>query len=487
MMMGGMHRGGKESRFDSPPCGHGVTACGSTLLFLALATVSSCATYAAKPIDPERTAEDFEARGLNSDELTRWLRDEAHVESAVPHTAWTLTELSFVAFYWHPDVLVARMHAETVTAGITTAAQRPNPTLGLDTEYASNAGVGVEPWILGFKLDFPIETGDKRELRSEVARIGARIAENEAYATAWRVRIGVRRALAEVVLADAALDLARSERELRDERERILEQRYAAGEISRPDLTAARIEATQAAIASQTAEARTREMRGALAEALGAPAAALDGATFAWPSLDVLPEPPPAQSARREALHQRLDVAHALLEYDLSEKTLQLEIEKQYPDVQLGPGYAWDQGQNKYSIGVSVPLSLMNQNEGPIAAAEAGRRETEARFLAIQARAIGQIDAALRDYHERRSVLDGTTRLAQAVRAQLVAAQARFDAGDADRFGVIETRAQVAAIERQRFEALREAQFALGALEEVLQRPLGEPEREHGAPQAMKP
>ena len=41
------------------------------------------------------------------------------------------------------------------------------------------------------------------------------------------------------------------------------------------------------------------------------------------------------------------------------------------PDVHLNPGYQFDQGDNKWSIGLTFDLPILNQNQGPIAEAKA--------------------------------------------------------------------------------------------------------------------
>jgi outer membrane protein TolC len=64
-----------------------------------------------------------------------------------------------------------------------------------------------------------------------------------------------------------------------------------------------------------------------------------------------------------------------LAEYNASQSALQLEIAKQYPDIHLNPGYEFDQGDNKWSPGLTVTLPILNQNKGPIAEAEAKRTE----------------------------------------------------------------------------------------------------------------
>ena len=95
---------------------------------------------------------------------------------------------------------------------------------------------------------------------------------------------------------------------------------------------------------------------------------------------------------RRTALTSRADVLGALAEYAASQAALQLEIAKQYPDIHLQPGYEFDQGDNKWGIGVSLELPVLNQNQGPIAEAKAKREEAAAKFTELQAKVMGEID-----------------------------------------------------------------------------------------------
>jgi outer membrane protein TolC len=53
-----------------------------------------------------------------------------------------------------------------------------------------------------------------------------------------------------------------------------------------------------------------------------------------------------------------------LQDYTASQAALQAEIAKQYPDLRLGPGYDWDQGDHKWLLlGISLTLPILNRNE----------------------------------------------------------------------------------------------------------------------------
>ena len=94
------------------------------------------------------------------------------------------------------------------------------------------------------------------------------------------------------------------------------------------------------------------------ASAIGVPVAALDSV-----SLDFDLPPVPAAGhltsaeARSATLRSRTDILGALAEYAASQSALQLEIAKQYPDLHLGPGYAWNAGSagdNEWSLGLTL-------------------------------------------------------------------------------------------------------------------------------------
>ena len=57
----------------------------------------------------------------------------------------------------------------------------------------------------------------------------------------------------------------------------------------------------------------------------------------------------------------------ALAEYAVAEADLRVEITKQYPDLELAPGYSWDQGLHRWIAALALPNLLRNKNKGPSA------------------------------------------------------------------------------------------------------------------------
>src|SRR5262249_22145519 len=141
---------------------------------------------------------------------------------------------------------------------------------------------------------------------------------------------------------------------------------------------------------------------------IGIPVSGIESVQLSWSGFD---QPPAAQTlslglVQREAVLNRLDVRRALAEYAAADAALRLEIAKQYPDFEIGPGYQLEERNSFFTVGLVVTLPIRNRNQGPIAEAEARRKEAGARFLSTQAQVIAQSEGALARYQAAFSELE---------------------------------------------------------------------------------
>jgi len=151
---------------------------------------------------------------------------------------------------------------------------------------------------------------------------------------------------------------------------------------------------------------------------------------------------------------------------------LQLEIARQYPDFNLGPDYAFEEGAHLFSVALGLTLPVFDRNQGPIAQAKARRERTAAQFLAVQADGIAQGEQALAKYQAAWNELTQARQLLQQSLGQEQTAKQSLQAGEGDRLSLSGAQLQTAAVARAQLAALSAAQQALGALENAVQRPL---------------
>ena len=442
------------------------------LASLVLVLLAGCVRFEDKPLSAAVTAERLEARSLGNTNVKAFLETNLqHTFTEWPLTNWDFPALTLAAFYFHPALDVARAQWAVARGGETTAGARPNPVLGVTPGYSANAPQGVSPWFPSVTLDVPIETAGKRGYRLAHADALSQGARLNISVAAWQVRSGVRAALVEYAAVRQRAALLAANVALQQQLLETLQQRLDAGFMAPHEISLARLALLKLRGEFAEAQRLVTEARGKTAESLGLPLRALDGVEFAFDLNQVPDALLLSADARREALQGRADIRAALADYAASQSALQLEIARQYPDLHLNPGYQYDQGENKWTLGLSIELPVLYRNQGGIAEAQARRDESAAKFLALQVKVISEIDRALLLRQAALEQLRQIDEFAQAQREQLAQTESAFRAGGADRMELAQARIEAAGVALNHLDALWKKQQATGLLEDALQRP----------------
>ena len=178
------------------------------------------------------------------------------------------------------------------------------------------------------------------------------------------------------------------------------------------------------------------------------------------------------QGVRQLALLNRIDLRRMLAQYAAADEALKLEIARQNPDINLGGGYSWEVGENIFQLLPIITLPLMNQNQGPIAEARAKRTQVAAEFTALQQNIIAQANGALVRYHGALDAFAQASSSTAFSERRLAAIQRAAELGDIDALALATTRLETIVAEQSTVNELANAQAALGALEDTVQRPL---------------
>lgn len=437
---------------------------------LVIANFSACVRFEPRPLAAWKAAADFQCRSFNDSGLHKFLETNG-VSGEWPRRVWDLNTLTLAAFYFSPELDLARAQWNTAQAALRTAGQYPNPTVSISPKYDITT-LTPSPWIAAVDMDLSLETAGKRGHRIAQARHLSDAAELNIAATAWRVRGKLRRALVELYAATEQERLLNAQQAIQEEQVKLLEAQLAAGAVSPAEVTRERIARDTTMLMLQEAKRQRAESRMNLAEAIGVPASALDAIEISFAGLDGLPPDLDLATARRQALTSRPDILAALSEYAASEAALRLEVAKQYPDIHLGPGYEYDQGDNKWGVGLALELPVFNQNKGPIAEAEARRAECAARFNSLQAHVLAEIDRTFAVYRAAMEKSAAAASLLANSEKQERVAKGRYEAGEISRSELIAVQVELATARLASLVAVASAQQALGQLEEALQSPL---------------
>ncbi len=434
------------------------------LVALLVVPLAGCATYRAQPIHPERSADALVARSLADPRLRRFLAIEEH---RVGSPRWNLATLTLVAIYERPEMPLASAQLAEAIAGEITAGELPNPTLSFRPAYNTTSAV-PSPWKVGPIVGFLIRAFGVRPALISRAKAQAEAARDSLAITAWRLRGKVRSALITLWSAERGTSLADKALAVTRRIQAAVAQRYRSGLVSATDLTAAVLAREKSQLEAAASHRRLRLARIELATALGLPLVALRSVKLDLRGIAHPRHPRKLAPLIRAALIKRPAVLAALARYRAAEAALRLAVARQYPSIDIGPGYRYDQGDNKFMLAVSLPLPILNQNQGPIAQARAARRVAAAQFRSTQARVLAEIERARTDWRASAVEAGSARQVRGSAGAVLALYRAQFAAGQMSRLRLLDAEEAYIEAEQGSLAASVNERFALGELETAL-------------------
>ncbi len=440
-------------------------------VLLGVFLLGGCARFHAETLRPSQTLADFEARTLESPDLKQFIEFcTQRPMTAWPVKKWDLDSLTLAALFYHSDLEVARAQWQVARGAIVTAGERPNPTVGFNPEYKAGGTSGISPWLYGLTFDLPVETMGKRGRRIDQARHHARSAALNIASAAWQVRSRLHTAWIQLKTARANTALWKEQLELQEGCLQSLNGAENGDSLAPPDRLQLEITWRQTQISFLEARRQSEDAEVQLAESLGIP-------VHAVPRVALEPNSGRAQKfskkeIRQRALTQRPDLLGLLADYEASQSALQLEIARQYPDVHLGPGYTWDQGQNKWSAGVSITLPVFNHNQGPVAEAKARREEARLRFTALQEKIIFEVERVFSAYEFCEQKWEMAQSLLEVQRQQEEIHKQFLMEGEASRLAALNFKLALKTAEFAAADAGSKRDLALAALEDAMMAPL---------------
>lgn len=447
------------------------------LLLVGVLLVSGCTAYRPRPIDPAALATVRAAARLDPDAVARRLAVLSPGAAWNRHD-WDRLALFAAAIEGNPAIAAARAAVATAAAAARAARVRQGPTLTLTGEYARNAPE-KSPWLFGGVLDVPVETGGRRTARLAGIDLGVIAARQDYAETVWSVRMALRRAVTDRLLADRQMRLFDAITGLRQRQFAAMQRRVDAGAASRAELERVRADGADAVRRRADAATLSTTADAAIAAALGVPASAIAGLVLVWEDFD---KPAPAfasddASVRSAAVAVRADVLKAVVAYDSSEADLRGEVAKQYPAINIAPGYTWERGLVKLPLAIGLVLPPLDGNRSAIAAAAARRTEAGAKLETSIAAAQSEIDRALVGVRQTRQLLL-KLRLGEGPAALRLAVQAdrEIAAGSIDRTEWAAAQSGARLTEASELEALARVHAADAALEDALRRAVSGPE-----------
>ena len=443
--------------FALPPGRHRRRAILASLSLLWALSQGACQKYERRPLDLDRHRGDFLSRLTPPDGPAG--DDTSSPGGFEVSDGLSLAEAEVVALVYNADLRVARLEAGVAKATAEETGRWDDPTIGVDVTRVLRGG--PNPWkvLTNIGLTLPISG----RLRIEQERAGlehaaqvARVAEAE-----WRTRMSLRRAWAHW---SSLHETAEADRGFIERLDRVLTAVDAlerANEITRAEARLFRIERAQAAASLSATMAQRQQADLDVRHLMGVAPTAAVAMRPEWPAHAERDVPPEALAQTSPAL------LAARAEYEVAERSLELEVRKQYPDLFVAPGFGREDGDDQVLLNLLSPVPIVNANRRGIAEARANREAVRARAEGLLEDVISRLAAArarAAASAERRRLME--TEVLPLVEAQLEDARRTAELGEVDVLVLLESLRRQADTRRRAIEArLEETRAAIDCIE----------------------
>ncbi|WP_437691903.1 TolC family protein [Sorangium sp. So ce176] len=353
-------------------------------------------------------------------------------------------------------VAAAEVAVARAAAGASGALSLENPVLAGAGGVRFNPD-GSRPAAAMASLSWPVDLGGQRGARVDAAEAEVRAAESAAEDGRRGLVLAALLQHALVIRDERHVELARARRALGDRLLAAAERRRKAGEAPEVDVAVASLQRSRDAAAEAAAQGARDADLAALRVLLGLLATAEPGRRLEGPL--VPPEEPPPLAALLEGLAQRTDMRAAAASLDAARARSAREQAARWPTVTVTAQYERDDGANIGTLGLAVPLPLLNANRSGAATAAAEVDVAAARSDAARAAAAGKIQELHARYQATRRALEALTPAAALSEKAAALAARGYELGENDLPSVLLVRRE--ALETQ--AALLDAEHAHAA------------------------
>jgi cobalt-zinc-cadmium efflux system outer membrane protein len=282
----------------------------------------------------------------------------------------------------NPSLAAAKYEIQAAEGEAIAANKRLNPTFSLEFEdlpLSSQPGPFFEVQEITSRVDFEIEMGGRRRLRTETAEQSLEVKKLMYRDRIRLMRLQVEQAFYREVLEKSNLEASQL---ILEQTERVItlnQVRFEQGDISALELNRIEVERLKFQDDVFQAELALCNAKSSLLALLNAPDLSRDIEIVGLLPVNYQdPEPGlPARASLQEmiqiAMQQRPDLAAGRREIIRSETEARLQRAIRAPNITVGGGYKRNPAGNAVVVGVTVPLNIFNRNEGEIIRADAER------------------------------------------------------------------------------------------------------------------
>jgi outer membrane protein, heavy metal efflux system len=337
----------------------------------------------------------------------------SHAQEFDIPSSLTLEDAIHLTISRNPLLAAAQNEIQAAEGDKISAGKRLNPVFSLqfeDLPISTHPGPFFSVQEITSRVDFEIERGGRRRFRTEAANQVLE-AQKLAYEDQVRLmRLQIQKAFYQVVLAKSNLDASKTILAQAEQMVSLNRVRFQQGDISALDINRIEVEKLKYQDDVFQADLALRNAKSSLLALLNAPDLSQDVDVIGTLQInDQNPEPGlpprvPVAELAQIALKQRPDLAARLQEKGRADTGTQLQRAIRSSNITIGAGYKRNLNENTVVFGVTIPLKMLNRNDGEIVRADAEQKRALNLVAAVQKEV--QLDVqkshdAVEIYHRR--------------------------------------------------------------------------------------
>ena len=376
--------------------------------------------------------------------------------------------------FFHPSLDIARAQWRSAQLAEIAAGERATPTINSNFSESNQANNDINPYAFNLSIDIPLDISNKREIRIENANHLSQAAKLEIAQTAWELRNQIAQTFHEHQLIQQYIKILLAEQNIRQDILNINQKRFSKGLISNIELSLVKLQLQT--INSELDSWQKKQLMNQLKLLGNLGLSELhtnnihlqDHSPYQAIQTDRLE----SSDLQKKALLNRLDLRIALERYASTEAKLKLEIAKQYPDLNISPGYAYEFGDKVWSLGLSSLLTFLNKNKVAITEATQLREVEAAQFEALQTKVISDITLAQSSLIQAQEFLKNQQLLLTQQHQNTQRMAHQLKAGEIDRLEYGYSKLEEISTEKNVVLATYNLATAINGLENAVQQPL---------------
>lgn len=454
----------------------------SSIISLLCVSMQGCVKYSykAEPVNTSSVLDEINSWNIDDLELNRFLLANGISNEQLTDNTFSIERLYLTSLFFDPDMQVTYKKWEKAQVAVELADYNMNPELSVPFEHHSETSDGRSEWTIGVVLSFIYERKGKREARQARANINLLNAQLAMTKLAYEKHGRLEEHYHAYIITRTRITEIENEINVLKELLEQLQKKYELGAASQFEISTIKLELQQRLFQLTLQENILQEDRDGLLALTNLSHSEYDLIEIEYVSplslANGLYQHPDiikadVSSLQASLLDSHLEMAIVLNDYAQSEAELRLEIENQYPDLVLSPGFIFDQSDNIWALGASwvVPLFKNTKQNLKVLNALEDRKIKQREVVVLQKNLLNLL------YMKHKSVLrhKNTLRISDEIIASIEQRandiNTQIEIGGIERVALLRNRVEFYKAKQAQIEIYSNAIEAMHEIEHLLQ------------------